>query len=189
MGVERVNPQAKIYVKVTNSWFDPMGETAAGRALIAAGCDVIAQHCDTPSPQVEAEKAGVWGIGYNTDMGVDAPGAVLTSVLWRWGAYYTSLLQSLMDGTFTAAPWYGSLKDGIVDIAPLNNSIIEKDWGSETLRVIEGERRRIESGSFDVFNGILETNDGGRIGREGENLSDDEIRNDIHWYYRNVFLQ
>jgi basic membrane protein A len=188
LGVEKVNPQAKIYVRITNSWFDPMGETAAARALIASGCDVIAQHCDTPSPQIEAEKAGVWGIGYNTDMSIDAPYAVLTSVLWRWGAYYTSLLQSLMDGTFTAAPWYGSLKDGIVDIAPLNSGIIEKDWEAETIRVIEGERRRIEPGSYDVFSGILETNDGSHIGREGKNLSDDEIRNDIHWYYRNVFL-
>jgi basic membrane protein A len=184
--VEKVNPQAKIYVRITNSWYDPMGETTAARALIAAGCDVIAQHCDTPAPQIEAERAGVWGIGYNTDMSVDAPAAVITSVLWHWGAYYTSLLQSLMDGTFTAAPWYGSLKDGIVDIAPLNKSLIEKE--AETLRVIEEERRRVESGSFDVFSGILETNDKGRIGREGENLSDDEIRNNIHWYYRNVFL-
>jgi basic membrane protein A len=167
MGVEKVNPRAKVYVKVTHSWFDPMGEGVAARALIASGCDVIAQHCDTPAPQIEAEKAGVWGIGYNTDMSIDAPAAVLTSVLWRWSAYYTTLVQSVINGTFTTSPYFGSLKDGVVYLSPLNENI---NWKPETLRVLEEERRRIESGAFDVFDG----------------LSDDEIRNGINWYYRTV---
>ena len=47
MGVNSVNPDAKVYVKVTNSWFSPTEETNAAKALIAEGCDVIAQHCDT----------------------------------------------------------------------------------------------------------------------------------------------
>jgi basic membrane protein A len=185
LGVEKANPLANVYVKVTHSWFDPMGEGVAARALIASGCDVIAQHCDTSAPQTEAEKAGVWGIGYNTDMSLDAPGAVITSVIWRWGAYYTSLVQSVMDGTFTTAPWFGSLKDGIVDITPLNERINIKP---ETPHILEEERRRIESGSFDVFSGVMETNDGRTIGIAGENLSDDETRNGIDWYYRNVVV-
>jgi basic membrane protein A len=183
LGVERVNPKAKIYVKVTHSWFDPMGEAFASQALIAAGCDVIAQHCDTPTPQIEAEKAGVYGIGCNTDMSVDAPAAVITSVIWRWSAYYTFLVQSIIDGTFTAAPWYGSLKDGVVDLAPLNKNI---PLSEETVRIIDEERRRIESGEFDVFGGIMETNKGKTIGKEGKNLTDDEIRNVMNWYYRTV---
>ena len=183
LGVEKVNLEARIFVRVTNNWFDPLGEALAGRALIAAGCDVIAQHCDTATPQQEAEKAGVWGIGYNTDMSIDAPDAVLTSVIWRWGAYYTSLVQSVMNGTFTTSPYFGSLKDGIVDISPLNKFI---NWEQETFRLLADERQRIESGAFNVFNGILETNDGRKIGRAGENLPDDEIRNGINWYYRTI---
>ncbi|MCL1814293.1 MAG: BMP family ABC transporter substrate-binding protein [Treponema sp.] len=183
LGVEKVNPQAGIYVKVTHSWFDPLGEAAAARSLIAAGCDIIAQHCDTPIPQIEAEKAGVLGIGYNTDMSAVAPSSVLASVLWNWGAYYTTLVQSVINGTFTTAPYFGSLKDGIVDISPLNENI---SWNPEMILLLLDERRRIESGSFDVFSGIMETNDGGRIGRAGGNLSDDEIRNGMNWYYRTI---
>jgi basic membrane protein A len=168
MGVEKANPDAKVFVKVTNSWFDPMGETEAARALIASGCDVIAQHCDSITPQAEAGKAGVWGIGYNTDMSIDVPDAVLTSVLWNWGEYYTSLVQSVIDGSFTTAPWFGSLKDGVVDIAPLNKKI---SWSEKTIRLLEEERRRIESGAFNVFD-----------------LSDDEIRNRINWYHQNVVV-
>jgi len=183
LGVEKVNPQARIYVKVTHSWFDPMGEADAAKILIAAGCDVIAQHCDTANPQIEAERAGVWGIGYNTDMVMDAPDAVLTSVLWHWGAYYTFLLRSIIDGSFTTVPWYGTLKDGIVDLSPLNETTV---WEPETIRLLQSERQRIEEGAFDVFYGVMETNDSRRIGTEGENLGDDEIRNKINWYYRTV---
>jgi basic membrane protein A len=182
-GVEKVNPKARIYVKVTHSWYDPMGEAFASHALILDGCDVIAQHCDTPSPQMEAQKEKVWGIGYNTDMSVDAPAAVITSVLWHWGAYYTFLVQSVIDGSFRTTPWFGSLKDGVVDIAPLNKNV---SLNEQTARIIEEEKRRIESGAFDVFGGVLETNKGKSVGREGENLSDDEIRNGMNWYYRSV---
>jgi basic membrane protein A len=183
LGVEKVNPHAKIYVRIIHSWFDPMGEKDAARALLALECDVIAQHCDTSNPQLEAERAGVWGIGYNTDMSGEAPGAVLTSVLWNWGAYYTALVQSVIDGTFTTAPYFGSLKDGIVDIAPLSNNI---RYDPKILQILDEERLRIEDGEFDVFTGVMETNDGRRIGREGENFSDETIRNGINWYYRNV---
>jgi basic membrane protein A len=183
LGVEKVNPEATVHVMITHSWFDPIGEAAAARALIAGNCDVITQHCDTANPQIEAEKAGKWGIGYNTDMSLDAPSAVLTSVIWHWGTYYTALVQSAINGTFNTAPWYGSLKDGIVDITPLNDKII---WQPENLRLLEDERRRIESGEKRVFGGVMFTNDGRSIGKQDEILSDDTVRNGINWYYRNV---
>jgi basic membrane protein A len=183
IGVEKGNPQAKVYIKVTNSWFDPMGEAVATRALIAEGCDVISQDVDSPTPQIEAEKAGVWGIGYNTDMKADAPDVELTSVLWNWGTYYEALVQSVINGTFSAKPYFGSLKDGIVGLSPLNEDV---NWDREIPRMVAEERQRIESGTFDVFSGIMETNDGKFIGKKGENLPDEEIHSGIHWYYRNV---
>ena len=97
MGVYSVNPDAKVYVKVTNSWYSPTEETNAAKALLSEGCDVIAQHCDTPNPQLEAESAGKWGVGYNTDMSKDAPKATLTSTLWNWSAYYTYQVKQIVD--------------------------------------------------------------------------------------------
>jgi basic membrane protein A len=46
LGVESVNPDATVYVVVTNSWYDPDAEEAASRTLLDMGCDVMAQHCD-----------------------------------------------------------------------------------------------------------------------------------------------
>ncbi|GHV69124.1 BMP family ABC transporter substrate-binding protein [Spirochaetia bacterium] len=181
LGVEKVNPGARILVQVTYSWFDPMGEMNAAQSLIAAGCDVIAQHCDTPNPQIEAAASGVWGIGYNTDMSVDAPGAVITSVLWNWGVYYTALVRSVLDGSFSAGPYLGSISDGMVDISPLS-AIAAPD----TEGIIAEERRRLTAGTFDVFEGVLETNDGRRIGEAGKHLTDSEILSGINWYYKTV---
>jgi basic membrane protein A len=182
LGVERVNPAARIYVKITYSWFDPIGETAVARDLIAAGCDVLAQHCDTSHPQLEAEKAGAWGIGYNSDMSAEAPGAVLCSVVWRWGVYYTRLARSVIDGTFTTAPYLGSLAEGIVDITELAPELA----ASGTAEIIESERERINAGTFNVFDGELRTSDGRIIGAKGAALPDGEILGGIDWYYHTV---
>jgi basic membrane protein A len=180
LGVESVNPDALIYVEVTYSWFDPMGEADAARVLLASGCDVIAQHCDTPNPQREAQKARKWSIGYNSDMSREAPEAVLTSVIWNWGRYYTALIQSVIDGSFTTVPYLGGLREGVVDIAPL------ADFAeAETAALIAAARDRLERGVFNVFDGPLETNDGRIVGGEGT-LPDSVIASGIDWYYRNV---
>jgi basic membrane protein A len=116
-------------------------------------------------------------------MRIDAPAAVLTSVLWHWGAYYTTIVQSIINGTFTTTPYFGSLKDGIVGLSPLNETIV---WDAQTIDMLKEEQRRIESGEFDVFTGVLETNDGRSIGKPGEIFADETIRNGINWYYHTV---
>lgn len=182
LGVESVNPDAKVYVRVTHSWYDPSGEAQAAQRLLAEGCDVIAQHCDTSNPQIEAEKAGVWGVGYNSDMQPIAPKAVLTSVVWFWNVYYTKLAKSVMDGTFTTKPYLGSMTEGMVDIMPLNPDLTDAAMAN----AIKQARERINSDSFNVFDGVLKTDDGGTVGTAGQTLSDEEIMSGMHWYYHNV---
>jgi basic membrane protein A len=182
LGVERVNRDAQILVKVTYRWYDPMGERQAARALLAEGCDVIAQHCDTPNPQIAAQAAGFWGVGYNTDMSRVAPGAVITSVMWNWGVYYTRLVQSVIDGSFTTEPYFGGLRDGVVDLAPLNENLLPP----EAAETVAKARAEIEDGVNGVFDGVMETNEGRTVGVEGGTLSDAVICDSLDWYYRNV---
>lgn len=56
IGVRKVNPDAKVKVVWTNSWFDPAVEKQSAVALLDAGADVIAQHMDSPAPQQAAEE-------------------------------------------------------------------------------------------------------------------------------------
>ena len=182
IGVASVNPDAKIYVKVTNSWYSPTEETNAAKALIAEGCDVIAQHCDTPNPQLEAESANVWGIGYNSDMIKDAPGATLTSVEWHWGAYYTQAVQQVIDGTWNCENYYGGMADGLLDISDLNSALCTDEMQTK----VDEARNEILNNGFNVFDGVLETNDGSTVGEEGSTLDDATIKGGINWYYKNV---
>lgn len=181
MGVASVNPDAQVYVKVTNSWFDPEGEKQAADALIAEGCDVIGQHCDTPNPQLAAEAAGVFGVGYNSDMSKDAPKAVLTSTMWDWSVYYTQAVQSIIDGAWTGENYFGGMKDGLVTIAPLSDLCAEG-----TAEKIEEAKEKMISGEWDVFDGVIECNDGTTVGEEGKSMPDSDITGNMNWYYKNV---
>ena len=182
IGVASVNPDAKIYVKVTNSWYSPTEETNAAKALIAEGCDVIAQHCDTPNPQLEAESANVWGVGYNSDMIKDAPGATLTSVEWHWGAYYTQAVQQVIDGTWNCENYFGGMADGLLDISDLNSALCTDEMQAK----VDEARNEILNNGFNVFDGVLETNDGSTVGEEGSTLDDATIKGGINWYYKNI---
>ncbi len=184
MGAYSVNPDCEVYVKVTNSWFDPEGETQAAQALVDLGCDVIAQHCDTPNPQTVAEQNGVWGVGYNSDMAKDAPGAVLTSVMWDWSVYYTQAVQSVIDGTWSGENYFGGMADGLVNIAELSDLCAEG-----TKEAVEVAREQITKEGFNVFDGVIETNDGSTVGEEGGTLSDADITGNMNWYFKNVVVK
>lgn len=185
MGVYSVNPEAKVYVKVTNSWYSPEEETNAAKALLAEGADVIAQHCDTPNPQLEAEKAGKWGIGYNSDMSKDAPKATITSAVWDWSAYYATAVESLINGTWSGENYYGGMAEGMVGISPLNEAVAA-DGTAE--KIAEAESKIVD-GSFNIFDGVLETNDGKTVGEEGKTLDDATITGGINWYFKNVVVK
>ncbi|MBE7010974.1 MAG: BMP family ABC transporter substrate-binding protein [Ruminococcaceae bacterium] len=181
MGVESVNPDAKIYVKVTESWFSPDLEKQAAEALLDAGCDVISQHCDTTAPQLAAQSRGVWGVGYNSDMTKDAPQAHLTAPIWNWGVYYTKAAKAVLEGTWDGANYYGGMDDGLVDISPLSENCAEG-----TKEKIEEARAKIMDGSFKVFEGELFDNAGNQVCKAGEVISDADITGAMNWYYRNV---
>ncbi|MBE6687874.1 MAG: BMP family ABC transporter substrate-binding protein [Ruminococcaceae bacterium] len=198
-GVAAVNPDAKVYVKVTGSWFDPTLEANAAQALLDLGCDVIGQHCDTTAPQLAAEAAGVWGCGYNTDMSKDAPKAHLTAPIWNWGVYYTAATEAAMNGTWKEfGNFFGGLDINFVDISPLSENCAEG-----TDKYIASARQAIVDGSFAVFDGkqlsfdaegnatvideALVDNAGNEIvAAGGACLDDATITGAINWYYANV---
>ena len=196
MGVASVNPEATVEVKVTNSWYDPEGEGQAAQALIDDGCDVIAQHCDTNNPQIAARDAGVWGVGYNSDMTAEVGESVLTSVVWNWGAYYTAAVQNVIDGTWTPGvhveDYFGSMADGLLSITALSSEVAEG-----TQEAVDVAKAAIEDGSCDVFtgtytdaagntvgcDGVMECNDGTTLEVDGTNYAA------ITAYYKNVVVK
>lgn len=150
LGVQSVNPDAVVYVKELQSWFDPANETAYAEALINMGCDVISQHCDTANPQIAAEKAGVFGCGYNSDMTKDAPKAHLTATIWNWDVYYTAAVQAVIDGKWVEfGNYYKGVKEGLCDVSPLSANCVPG-----TQEKIDAVKALYNDGSWDVFTGV-----------------------------------
>ena len=49
--------------------------------------------------------------------------------------------------------------------------------------------RLITKEGFNVFDGVIETNDGKTVGEEGKTLDDATITGGINWYYKNVVVK
>lgn len=183
IGVASVNPNAKVYVSITNSWYDPQKEEAATRKLLDMGCDVMTQHCDTPYPLTLAQEYGVYGIGYNSDMSKDVPKACLCSVIWHWNAYYTAVIDSIIDGTWNGENYYGGMKEGLVEVTDLASFCAKG-----TQEKVSEATSAILNGSNNIFDGVLKTNTGEIIGSSGKTLDDATITGAINWYYENVSI-
>jgi basic membrane protein A len=164
LGVQSVNPDAVVYVKELGVWGDEVNEAAFAKELISSyNCGVITQHCDSAQPQIAAQDAGVFGCGYNSDMTADAPDAHLTAAIWNWNVYYQTAIEAAMgciaengsydeshfvDALGTSA-WYGGLKEGFVDVSPLNEATVAEG----TQSAIDAVKELIISGDWDVFPG------------------------------------
>ncbi len=151
----------------THNWNDPPNEKEASFALIDNGCDVIAQHQTAPANLQAAEARGVWGIGYHADMNDAAPEACLTSPYWNWEPFYLAVTQEVMAGTWEANNYWGGMEDDVVRLAELG-----KNAPAEAAAIVAEVSESLRDGSFEVFSGPLNDNDGNVILADGESMDD-----------------
>jgi basic membrane protein A len=179
MGVQYVNPQAKVHVVWSNTWFDPAREKEAAVSLLDIGADVIAQHQDSPAPQQAAQDRGVYSIGYNSDMSAFAPKAFLAAPVWNWGPYYEKVVRSVMEGTWTNAQYWGGIKDGTVDI------VLSDLVPSGVAKLVMSMRTAIIKGDMHPFVGPIYDQAGNLKYAEGEIPSDGDHLS-MDWFINNV---
>lgn len=180
LGAQSVNPDVTVSVKWTHTWYDPALEKEAAVALIDEDCDVITQHQDTAGPQQAAEEAGVFAIGYNSDMSIYAPKANMTSAVWNWGPYYVEQVKTIMDGTWTQANYWGGMAEGVVALAPLTANAPE---GAQAK--VDEVQAKILDGSFNVFQGPIFDQTGAEKVAEGAALSDEDQLS-CTWFVKGV---
>ena len=159
LGVQSVNPDAKIYVKNLNNWADEVNEKAYAELLLGApyNCGVVSQHCDSAQPQIAAQKANAFGCGYNSDMTPDAPQAHLTAAIWNWDVYYATAIKAAMEcgeaskfvEKMGGNAYYGGLKEGFVDVSPLS-----ENCAAGTDKAIAAVKKLMVDGEWDVFSGV-----------------------------------
>ncbi|MCP3962216.1 MAG: BMP family ABC transporter substrate-binding protein [bacterium] len=170
LGVRSVNPEAKVHVVWTQTWYDPAKEREAAESLLDIGADVITQHQDTPAPQQAAEKRGHYSIGYNSDMTSFAPKAHLTAPVWDWSVVYKKVAEEVRDGTWSSGQYWGGLEDGVVGLAPYSDLVPQ-----EVRDLVEAKKAEIVSGSWDVFTGPINDQAGAAMVADGESMSDEDM--------------
>jgi basic membrane protein A len=181
LGVKSVNPDAKVKVVWTNTWYNPNVEKQAALSLVDAGADVIAQHQDTPSPLMGAAERGKFGIGSESDMSKFAPKAYLTGTIWDWGDFYIQMVKAVQDGTWKAQRYFGGLDNGVVSIAPLGPMVPD-----EVKALVDRNKEDIVSGKLRIFKGPIKDNSGAVRIAEGEEPSFNEIYNNMDWVVENI---
>jgi basic membrane protein A len=165
LGAQATHPGAKVKIVWTNAWFSPPKETAAAKALVASGVDVLGQNVDSPAAGVYAESKGIPWVGYDANAQKFAPKQWLTAAIYNWGPYYARRIQAAIDGTWKPGFYYGTIKDGFTSLAPFGPKV-----SAQTKAAIAAKMNAIKSGAFHVFSGPLYDQNGKLMVKRGQTL-------------------
>jgi simple sugar transport system substrate-binding protein len=121
LGMQSVNPKARLKFVLINSWYDPPKEGDAAKALIDQGCDIITQHTDSPAPLQAAASRGIKAFGQSTDMSKFAEGTQLSASTDVWGPYYIKRIGDVMAGTWKSTDTWGGFDSGMLAMSPFTN--------------------------------------------------------------------
>jgi basic membrane protein A len=181
LGMRSADAGAVVNVAWTNSPFDPTLEKKAAEGLIAAGCDVMAQHLDSSAAVTAAADAKIYSIGYNMPMASIGKDGYLTSPIWNWGPCFVEIVNSVMHGSYKPQSYWDGLETGVVGI--------DENYGpsvtQETKDLIKAEADKIKSGSWDVFTGPIKDQAGNVKVAEGVKLGDSDILG-MDWFVDGV---
>lgn len=187
MGARYVHPGATVKVVWTNSWFDPAKERQAAQSLVATGVDVLGDGVDDPTVGQVAQSAGLKWTGYDSDQSQFAPKAFQTATVYNWGPYYIKSVQSVLNGTWKPNDfYYGTMKDGMITLAPFGSSVSSAAQAAITKRANE-----IKAGTFDPFTGPITKQDGSMGLAAGQTLPvwDSKNPNTLSKYTISWFVQ
>jgi len=183
LGVQSVDPKIKVHAIWTNTWYDPEIEKEAAKSLIAAGCDVLAQHQDTSTVQEVAEKYKIYSIGYHSDMSDIAPNAHLTATVWNWEPIYKTIIEKIRNNTWKhGSYWYG------LDIKAIGLSPYNKAVPQEVRDLVEQAQNKISAGNLTIFEGPIKDQKGQLRIPAGIKLNDEELIN-MSWFVDGVIGQ
>ncbi|MDQ0902400.1 MULTISPECIES: BMP family ABC transporter substrate-binding protein [unclassified Paenibacillus] len=180
LGAQSVNPDIDVSVVWSNTWFDPATEKQAAISLLDKGVDVLAAYQDSPASIQAAAERKVWGIGNDSDMGRFAPETYISNPKWNWGPYYVQTVKSVMDGTWKSSAYFGTMKEGITDIAPLGKNV-----PADVKALVEKKKQEILAGTFEVFQGPIVDQDGKIRFEQGKKMTDEEILGTT-WFVKGI---
>jgi len=180
LGAQSVHPGATVQVEWTNTWFDPAKERQAAQSLVSAGVDTLGDGQDSPATGEVAKASDLPWSGYDSNQLSFAPDNWLTATNYNWGPYYVREVKAVMDGTWKSHFYYGSMKDGLIQLAPFGQSV-----SASTRQTIESKKAALIDGSFYEFAGPITKQDGSVGVPEGQRLSVKQLY-ELNWFVKGV---
>ncbi len=180
LGAQTVNPNVKVDVVWTNTWYDPGKEADATNTLIGQGCDIITHHTNSQAVASTAESKGVKVISYNSAMVKAAPTQLIGAVTHHWDEYYAKRIQAVMDGTWKVEPLWGGAE---LHMIALEN--ISKDAKKEVVDDIKATYAKMEKQQFKIFTGPIMDNEGKMRIAEGV-TADDKMLTTMNYFVKGV---
>lgn len=127
LGVRRVNPEATVTVTWSNAWDDEEEERKQADNLIEdIGVDVLTYHQNQTYVAEEAEKAGIYSIGYHQSL-KDCSDKYLTAVVGDWKLTYEALARQYLRGNSADIKiyWVG-MEENAVKLAAFSSLVSEE---------------------------------------------------------------
>jgi len=149
LGMQSVNPKARLKFIMINAWYDPPKEGDAAKALMDQGCDIITEHTDSPAPLQAAASRGVLGFGQSTDMSKFAPTTQLSASIDNWAPYYIRRVQEKLDGAWASGDVWGGFDSGMLEMTAFRN--MPDDVAAQAMKAVAD----IKAGHNPVFTGPL----------------------------------
>ena len=179
LGAKSMNPDVEIMITWVNTWYDPVKESTAAEVMLAEGCDMVAQHTDSPAPLQAAQKQGKLGFGQASDQFNFAPDAQLTATIDNWGPYYIKKVKAVLDGNWETGDYFGHMNEGAVQMAPFTNMPADVEAKAQEVK------DAISAGDYFAFTGPLYDNEGNLQLADGE-VADDAHLNQMMYYVEGI---
>lgn len=173
-GVKYANEEATIKVLWANSWYDPAKEKEATNTLIGEGINSIGFYGGTTAVAIACgERDDCYTNGYNIDIHDVAPGAVVTSFVWKWDPIYKKLISMVNDGNWSSETMFPGIEDGACDVTEFNGKIMPEEIVKECNEL----RDKMLAGEIPVFQGPVVDNKGNVVLEEGDEFTLDDYTN------------
>ena len=179
LGAKKMNPNVEIMITWANTWYDPGKEAQAAEVMMAQGCDMVAQHTDSPAPLQAAQAKGKLGFGQASDQIKFAPKAQLTATIDNWGPYYVKRVGEVMNGTWKTGDYFGHMNDDSVQMAPFTNMPADARAQAKSIK------DAIRNGEYFAFTGPLKDNTGKLQLADGEVATDLQL-NQMMYYVEGI---
>ncbi|HBF38105.1 MAG TPA: BMP family ABC transporter substrate-binding protein [Firmicutes bacterium] len=180
LGAQSINPQVKVKVVWTNTWYDPAAEKAAAMSLINAGAGFITMNQDTPAATQAAEEKGLYAVSNDSDMRAFAPKAIITGQVGNWGPYYVKLVKSVMNKTWKSSQYWGGLKDGMVGLSPYGSMVTP-----DVKNLVEKKKAALMKDDWAVFAGPIKDQSGNIKVKAGQKMTDQEMAS-FNWFVQGI---